>query len=129
MSVEAIVWVLKQDIKPASAKHVLTVMANCANSIDFVCYPSIAYLTQATSQDRKTVIKNMAVLRQMGYIKDTGKLIGHTTKFMCTNCVSPPTKKSKPINSKTTPKVERVPKTELFQKRHHFLRQTVPFFP
>jgi hypothetical protein len=104
MCVEAIMWVLKQDIKPASAKHVLMVMANCANPIDFVCYPSIAYLVAATSQDRKTVIKNMEVLRQRGYIKNTGQFTGRSAQVHVYQLCQPKSNESNEGQEATSPK-------------------------
>jgi len=78
MSVEAITWALKQDAGMSSAKFVLVVMANCANGDDFVCRPSIAYLSSATGQNRKTVIANIQRLLDRNLIADTGKRAGAT---------------------------------------------------
>lgn len=78
MSVEAITWALKQSIKPSSLKFVLVAMANCADGREFVAWPSTEYLADATGQDRKTVLKNVGLLRDMGYLIDTGERKGHT---------------------------------------------------
>lgn len=75
MSIEAINWALKQTIDGSTAKFVLVVIANCAN-IDFVAYPSMAYIEEATCQDRKTVLKNIKKLRDLGYLIDTGERKG-----------------------------------------------------
>lgn len=81
MSVEAIAWALKQPIKQSSAKFVLVVIANCADGKDFVAWPSTAYLADATGQDRKTVLKNVALLREIGLIEDTGERKGDTKQI------------------------------------------------
>ncbi len=78
MSVEAITWALRQDIPRSSAKFVLVVLANCASGDTFVAWPSAAYLSDATSQDRKTVLANLKKLAASGFIEDTGKRKGVT---------------------------------------------------
>jgi len=77
MSVEAITWALGQGLDRSSAKFVLVVMANCANH-DMTCWPSVKYLSDATGQDRKTVLGNMARLLEQEYIIDTGYRRGRT---------------------------------------------------
>ncbi len=77
MSVEAITWALGLTVERSSAKFVLVVMANCANH-DMTCWPSVKYLSDATGQDRKTVLGNMARLLDEGYIVDTGARRGRT---------------------------------------------------
>src|SRR5690606_3065481 len=82
MSVEAISWVLKQTIKQSSAKFVLVAIANCADGKEFVAWPSIAYIVEATGQDRKTVIANIKKLIEWGYIEDTGERKGATNQVI-----------------------------------------------
>lgn len=77
MSVEAITWALGQGLDRSSAKFVLVVMANCANH-DMTCWPSVKYIADATGQDRKTVLGNMARLLEQDYIIDTGYRRGRT---------------------------------------------------
>lgn len=78
MSIEIISKVLKLDVKPSSCKFVLVALANCANDEDRTCYPSVKYLCDATSQDRKTVLENLKKLKNMGLISDTGNRKGFT---------------------------------------------------
>lgn len=78
MSVEAITWALRQEIRRSSAKFVLVVLANCASGDTFVAWPSVAYLAGSTSQDRKTVLANLKKLASWGLIEDTGKRKGVT---------------------------------------------------
>lgn len=77
MSVEAIAWALELKVGRSSAKFVLVAMANCANS-DMTCWPSIQYLSDATCQDRKTVLENIKRLKEIGLIIDTNMRKGST---------------------------------------------------
>jgi len=77
VSVEAISWALGLQIDRSSAKFVLVAMANCANH-DMTCWPSIQYLTDATCQNRKTVVDNIRRLKEVGLITDTGERKGGT---------------------------------------------------
>jgi hypothetical protein len=78
VSVEAITWALKQSLPNSSAKFVLTVIANCADGKEFLAFPSIAYIAEATSQDPKTVKVNIKRLKEWGFIEDSGKRCGST---------------------------------------------------
>lgn len=91
MSVEAITWALKQPIHPSSAKFVLLVLANCSNADSMEAYPSVAYLANATSQDRKTVLANIKRLTEMGYIEDTGRRRGNTNQIIVYRLRNPQT--------------------------------------
>lgn len=77
MSNEAINWALDQPVSKSSAKFVLVAMANLAGA-DMTCWPSMQYLVNATSQDRKTVLEGMKRLRQAGFLVDTGARKGAT---------------------------------------------------
>ena len=78
MSVEAITWALKQPVKHSSAKFVLVALANCSDAVERLAWPSIAYLCEATSQDRKTVMANLKRLVESGFIEDSGERKGTT---------------------------------------------------
>lgn len=82
MSIEAITWALKQPIEKSSAKFVLVVMANCVNGEEcgdqFLSWPSVAFIEQATGQNRKTVLESIKRLREWGYLVDTGERRGGT---------------------------------------------------
>lgn len=78
MSVELISWAFKQPIAHSSAKFVLVVMADAANNEGCCAFVSVAYIAEASGQDRKTVLANMRRLQDLGYISDTGKRIGKT---------------------------------------------------
>lgn len=76
MSLEAITWALKQPVPVSSAKFVLVVMANQAASDQ--AFASIAYIAEATGQDRKTVMANIRRLVEWGLVSDTGERRGRT---------------------------------------------------
>lgn len=79
MSVEAISAVLSMWMERSSTKFVLVAMANCADQ-NMVCWPSMAYLCQATCQDRKTVLENIKRLKAAGLISDTEQRKGRTAQ-------------------------------------------------
>ncbi len=112
MSVEAISWALKQPIKHSTAKFVLVAMANCADGNDFVAWPSIQYLIDATGQDRKTVQANLNRLREIGYLEDTGERKGQTRQVV--------------VYRLKEPEIGRVKEA---QKRNSTENGTVPKFP
>lgn len=78
MSNPAITWALGQNVGRSSAKFVLVAMANLADETTMTCFPSIKYLSDATCQDRKTVLENIKRLKDAGYISDTGERKGAT---------------------------------------------------
>ena len=82
MSVEAITWAIGLPITHSSAKFVLVVMANCAAADTMEAFPSTKYLSDATGQDRKTVLANLARLRDWGFIEDTGRRCGATKQIV-----------------------------------------------
>lgn len=112
MSVEAIAWALQQPVKHSSAKFVLVALANCADAVDGIAWPSIAYLCEATSQDRKTVMANLKRLIETGFIKDSGQRKGNTKSVVVYELCS--TKIGTPKQS---------------QKRDNLEEEAVPFFP
>lgn len=83
MSFEAIRWALAQPIQKSSAKFLLVALADCVNekSEAWLCWPSVAYLSETTSQDRKTVLAGMKYLHEVGYIEDTGSKAGRTKQI------------------------------------------------
>lgn len=82
MSVEAITWALRQPVKQSSTKFVLVVLANCASAANSLAYPSVAYLSEATGQNRKTIIVNLQRLQADGFIEDTGERRGTTRQVV-----------------------------------------------
>jgi len=77
VSIDAIRWALKQDIRPSSCKFVLVAMADRADE-RHCCFPSTMRLCKDTSLDRKTVLKSLRALVDAGIIQDTGMRRGRT---------------------------------------------------
>jgi hypothetical protein len=112
MSVEAITWALKQPVKHSSAKFVLVALANCADGASGRAWPSVAYLCEATSQDRKTVLANLKRLIDTGYIQDTGARMGSTKSVVVYQICS-----------------TEIGTTKQSQERDTSANEAVPFFP
>lgn len=70
-------WAFSLDLRPSSLKFVLIALADHAGD-DGLLWPSIDALAAKTSQDRKTVISNIAELESIGFLEDTGKRTGVT---------------------------------------------------
>ena len=77
MSIEAIAMALRATVPGSSNKFVLVALANYAGE-DMTSYPSIERLCRDTSLNRKTVIKSIGCLKDMGLISDTGRRKGST---------------------------------------------------
>lgn len=93
MSHEATNWAWKQPVPNSGAKFVLLAMANRANPDQrgrVVAFTSIKYITDATAQDRKTVVANIARLREWGLIEDTGERVGRTKQVPVYELRCPP---------------------------------------
>lgn len=77
MSIEAMVWVFDQDIKPSTAKFVLLALAdNCRE--EGIVWPSLSEICRKTSMNIKTVIANLDILEELGVLVDTGDREGAT---------------------------------------------------
>lgn len=83
MSFDAIRWALAQPLQKSPAKFLLVALADCVNekSEDWLCWPSVAHLSDTTAQDRKTVLAGMKYLQEVGYIEDTGEKAGRTKQI------------------------------------------------
>lgn len=115
MSVEAITWALRQPIKHSSAKFVLVVLANCANAEKAHAWPSIAYLSSATGQDRKTVVANLQRLQEWGLIEDTTKRVGDTKQIVVYKLICGPDLFC-PEEKRNSSENGTVPESEQFRK-------------
>jgi len=88
-----------------------------------MAFPSSAYLADATGQDRKTVLANLAKLREWGLIVDTGERKGTTGQIVVYRLVCGPDLFTEQSQNRDSPEngtlknsaeigtVERVPKT------------------
>lgn len=68
MSIDATRWAWMQNVKPASLKLLLLSLADRANGVNFQCYPSIDRLCVDTGLDRKTVMRGLKQLDEIGLI-------------------------------------------------------------
>lgn len=85
MSLEAITWAIKQPVPKSSAKFVLVMLSNLASPDprgNVIAWPSIAYLSETTALDRKTVLASLALLREAGLIEDMGDRVGKTSSVV-----------------------------------------------
>jgi hypothetical protein len=67
-------------VKPASSKLTLLCLADCHNSDNGRCDPSVAFVTEFTGLDRKTVIKALETLKALGLISFQ-KRRGNSTQY------------------------------------------------
>lgn len=67
MSVHALSWAFKQDIRPSARKFILVALANYADE-EGVCYPSQKTLASATGQSERSVREHLAGLEEDGII-------------------------------------------------------------
>jgi hypothetical protein len=100
MSIEAISWTFKLEIKPSSLKFLLVALANFSNT-DGQVWPSIELLCRMTSQNRKTIITGISKLEELGYLIDTCQRKGQTSKIKVYNFCNP---SDKSVFSETNPK-------------------------
>lgn len=112
MSIEAITWALRQPVPSSSAKFVLVVVANCASGATGLAYPSIAYLSEATGQDRKTIIANLRRLSEWGLISDTGERTGATKQVPVYRVECKPDLLSEQSQKRNSSRNGTVPKTD-----------------
>lgn len=101
MSFDALAWAAKQSPGSSGAKLVLLGLAECADRVHSLAFPSVAALVEFSCLDRKSVIANLAKLEASGFITDTGRKVGQTKQI-----------KVYQLN------LESVPKTEQSQKRN-----------
>lgn len=73
MSWPAVAWALAQRTPSSASKFLLTVIADAASVGDWLAWPSVAYLSEITQQDRKTVLKNLKALEEAKLIMSSGK--------------------------------------------------------
>lgn len=79
MSVRAVSWAFEQKLK-TSSKLVLLALADYVGQ-DGEAYPSIETLESKTSLERKAIFRALRVLKDIGYIEDTGERRGSTKRI------------------------------------------------
>jgi DNA-binding MarR family transcriptional regulator len=67
MSIEAMNWAYKQDIRMVS-KYILVTLSNQADE-DGKCWPSINYIAKRTGASRRTVIAHLRYLEEKGFVR------------------------------------------------------------
>ena len=80
MSIRAIDWVFRQDVKPASLKLALLALADNASDTG-LAYPSTETIARKTSVSRRSVVEALDLLVSQGWIGDTGKRVGTTRQI------------------------------------------------
>lgn len=115
MSMEALTWARKQRIGNSRAKAVFMAYADFANE-DFTAFPSIASVMEYTELDRKTIIKQIDMLRESGYLADTGERRGETRQIPVYQLQSP---------TAGAVSIGPAPTSEQSQKRNHSKHGTV----
>lgn len=78
MSFSALAWAAAQRPSRSSEKLLLLALADRHNSEDDMAYPSVAWLSDFTGLNRKTVITSISRLEAAGYIADAGVRVGAT---------------------------------------------------
>lgn len=78
MSFPALAWASLSKVTRAADKLVLLGLADRHNSEHGLAYPSIAWLSEFSSLDRKTVVTALGRLEDAGFISDSGKRVGKT---------------------------------------------------
>jgi hypothetical protein len=130
VSVESITWALKVPVPASSAKFVLVVLANQANDETGLAFPSIAYLAEATGQDRKTVIGNIAKLIDWGLIEDSGQRVGATKQVIVYRLLKSADLFAEQSQKRNSSKIGTVPKTDgnstVFPPKQSQKRDTEP---
>lgn len=101
MSWGALAWAAKCRVGKAADKLILLALAERHNPESNTAYPSVAWLAEFSSLDRKTVIAALDRLEGMKLITDSGERAGRTLQIKAYNL-----------------SLETVPKEEQFQKRN-----------
>ncbi len=88
MSVEKLSWAFAQEIKPATAKLVLIVLANNCPS-DAYAFPSKSTMSRQSSLNRKTILSCLLKLQEMGLIENMAWRVGATKQIKVFDLKSP----------------------------------------
>src|SRR5258708_7103553 len=125
MCIKALAQAFECDLKPSSLKFVLVALADCANERQGMrLWPSVAHLCETTSQDRKTVLANVAELIRLGFLADTGEKMGSTGQIKVYQLTIPKTVplESTPCvpTSASIQQCETVPETVLLRQESRF---------
>ena len=93
MSVGALDWAFKAQIKNPGAKFVLIALANYANS-EGLCYPSKAHISKMTGISERTIIDHLKFLEEGGFLERRPRYLDGTgqtsNQFLLNVNVTPP---------------------------------------
>ncbi len=115
MSAEATFWAWMMGAKPASCKLVLLCLADCHNSDNGRCDPSVAFISEFTGLDRKTIPEALETLEALGLISQAQRP-GHSTQFTLQISDHPAPVREKGARKKVV-KFERPKQLDLARKR------------
>lgn len=121
MSVDATRWAWLSPVKTSTQRLVLLSLADRAGEYH-TCFPSVARITKDTKLNRKTIMKVIGELIELGLIEDTGHKRGSTKQIIVYRLLGVKTREDEEINSTN---IGTVPKTEQSQN----YQETVPFLP
>lgn len=121
MSVDATRWAWLAPVKSSTQRLVLLSLADRAGEFN-TCFPSIARITKDTKLNRKTIMKVIGELIELGLVEDTGHKRGTTKQIIVYRLLGVKTREDEEINSTN---IGTIPKTEQSQNYH----ETVPFLP
>ena len=121
MSVDATRWAWLAPVKSSTQRLVLLSLADRAGEYH-TCFPSVARITKDTKLNRKTIMKVIGELIELGLVEDTGHKKGTTKQVIVYRLLGIKTREDEEINSTN---IGTVPKTEQSQN----YQETVPFLP
>lgn len=121
MSVDATRWAWLAPVKSSTQRLVLLSLADRAGEYH-TCFPSVARITKDTKLNRKTIMKVIGELIELGLVEDTGHKKGATKQVIVYRLLGIKTREDEEINSTN---IGTVPKTGQSQNYH----ETVPFLP
>ena len=121
MSVDATRWAWLAPVKSSTQRLVLLSLADRAGEYH-TCFPSVARITKDTKLNRKTIMKVIGELIELGLVEDTGHKKGATKQVIVYRLLGIKTREDEEINSTN---IGTVPKTEQSQN----YSETVPFLP
>ena len=121
MSVDATRWAWLAPVKSSTQRLVLLSLADRAGEYH-TCFPSVARITKDTKLNRKTIMKVIGELIELGLVEDTGHKKGTTKQIIVYRLLGIKTREDEEINSTN---IGTVPKTEQSQ----YYQETVPFLP
>ncbi len=80
MSVAALTIAFRAKLGKSSTKSVFVALADRADDVTGICFPSVADIVERTELDRKTVLSCLKELERRKFLLDTGKRCGKTNQ-------------------------------------------------